>query len=66
MSDGTFDGLVFYRCELCRGIISPWDLKKNEGCQKCGQRRVRLSNLTLFEKLVQLCKHPKFWEWKNV
>ena len=62
MSEGT----LFYRCELCRGIISPWDLKTHSACPKCGQVRVRQTNLTLWEKIVQIAKHPKVWEWKDV
>ena len=60
------EGLLFYRCELCKGVISNWDINKHGGCPKCGQRRMRPTNLTLIEKLVQVCKHPKVWEWENV
>jgi len=65
MENKKFEGLVFYRCELCKGILGPWDIVANTGCPKCGQRRVRLTNLTLWEKLVQICKHPKVWRWKD-
>lgn len=58
-------GVTFYRCHLCRGIVSPWDIAKEHGCPKCGQRRISPTNLSLFEKLVQICKHPKVWRWGN-
>ena len=61
-----FEGVMFFRCLLCRGVVSPWDIKEIQACPKCGQRRISPSNLSFFEKIVQFCKHPKFWEWKNV
>lgn len=60
------EGMLFYRCELCKGIVSSWDIKEIKGCPKCGQARVRPSNLSFIEKVVQIFKHPKVWEWKNV
>jgi len=60
------EGLLFYRCELCRGIVSVWDIQEAGGCAVCGHRRMRPTNLTFFEKVSQLIKHPKFWEWGNV
>ena len=59
------EGVMFYRCELCRGIVSKWDISTHLGCPKCGQRRIRPSNLSFFEKIVQLWKHPKFWAWED-
>ena len=60
------DGVLFYRCELCKTVVSPWDIRQHFSCPKCGQVRVRQTNLSLWEKLVQIAKHPKVWEWKNV
>lgn len=60
------DGVLFYRCELCHGVVSPWDIQKHCACPKCGQVRIRMTNLSVIEKLVQIFKHPKIWRWKNV
>jgi DNA-directed RNA polymerase subunit RPC12/RpoP len=59
------EGLAFYRCNLCHRIVNIWDLKKHHGCAKCGHPRISPTNLTLWEKLVQIVKHPKVWEWNN-
>jgi hypothetical protein len=57
-------GLPFYRCVLCRGVISPWDIYQgNHQCPKCGGARMSPTNLTLWEKIVQIFKHPKLWAW---
>ena len=60
------DGMEFYGCSLCGSVVSPWDIKEHHGCAKCGCNKISLMGLTPWQKLVQLIKHPKFWEWKNV
>lgn len=60
------DGLLFYRCNLCNKVVSPWNLSTNKGCSNCGHARISQTNLTLWEKIVQIIKHPKIWDWKNV
>jgi len=62
----TFEGLVFYRCLLCHGIVSVWDIKEKQSCPKCGQRRISPTNLSFIEMVIQIFKHPKIWRWKNV
>jgi DNA-directed RNA polymerase subunit RPC12/RpoP len=57
-------GLTFYRCMLCNRVVSFWDIKKG-GCQHCKGRRIMPSGLTLWEKLVQIFKHPKIWAWPD-
>ena len=57
-------GLTFYRCTLCHGVVSVWDIKKG-GCHKCGGVRIMPSALSLWEKLVQIVKHPRVWEWPD-
>ena len=54
---------LFYRCVLCTNVVSEWDLKKHQACPKCGNPRIRPSNLSFFEKLVQVIKHPAVWKW---
>jgi Zn finger protein HypA/HybF involved in hydrogenase expression len=56
------DGMQFYRCETCHGVVSPWDIDNGE-CPKCGAHRIRPTDLTLLEKVVQIIKHPKVWTW---
>lgn len=56
------EGLQFYRCELCHGVVSRWDINTG-GCQKCAGVRIRPTNLSLLEKLVQIVRHPKVWAW---
>lgn len=60
------DGLIFYRCNLCKRVVSIWDLKAHLGCSYCGHARISPSNLTLWEKCKQIIKHPRVWEWQNV
>lgn len=60
------EGLEFYRCTLCHKAISIWDLKEKHGCPYCAGARFSPSNLTLWEMIVQIWKHPKVWRWKDV
>jgi DNA-directed RNA polymerase subunit RPC12/RpoP len=53
----------FYRCVLCRKAVSPWDIKRHRGCPHCGHTRMSPTNLTLWEKAVQIMKHPAIWRW---
>lgn len=64
MSD--FEGIMFFRCKLCNGVVSPWDIKEHKGCPKCAHRKLAPTNLSILEMAVQLFKHPKIWEWKDV
>ena len=57
------EGLLFYRCYLCRSIISKWDIDKHYKCPKCGHSKISPSNLTLWEKAIQVWKHPAVWRW---
>lgn len=58
-------GLLFYRCVLCTSVVSKWDIKKHHGCPKCGNPRIKPSNLSLWEMFVQILKHPKVWTWNE-
>jgi len=60
------EGLQFYRCILCGHAVSEWDISKYHGCPKCGNVRIRPTNLTTWEKLVEIIKHPRVWEWKRI
>ena len=57
--------LIFYRCTLCGHAVSPWDID-NGGCPRCGGVHIKPTELTLFEKLAEIVKHPKVWEWDKV
>jgi hypothetical protein len=59
------EGKLFYRCELCHSVVSEWDIKKHKGCGKCGNVRIRPSDLSFLEKLIQIVKHPKIWAWNE-
>lgn len=56
-------GLLFYRCTLCRSVVSQWDIEEHAGCPKCRNPRVSPSELTVWEKIVQVVKHPAVWRW---
>ncbi len=56
-------GRQFYRCILCGTVVSSRDIHEHHGCPKCGNVRVRPSDLSLWEKLVQIAKHPAVWRW---
>ena len=58
-------GLMFYRCCLCNKILSKWDIEEHFSCPKCGHAKISPSNLSLWEKIVQICKHPAIWKWSD-
>ena len=58
------EGLGFYRCTLCNGVVSRWDIDAG-GCPKCGGRKIMPTDLSLWEKIVQIVKHPKVWNWPD-
>jgi predicted Zn-ribbon and HTH transcriptional regulator len=60
------EGLQFYRCILCGHVVSIWDIKEHRGCPKCKNPRIRPSDLSLWEKIVEICKHPAVWAWGKV
>ncbi len=53
----------FFRCVLCHRVISDWDVREGHGCPKCGSTKLSPSNLSQWEKLRQLMKHPALWDW---
>ena len=55
--------ITFYRCLLCTSGVSKWDIEGGDGCRKCGGRKMSPTNLSLFEKLWQILRHPKVWDW---
>jgi hypothetical protein len=59
------DALTFYRCSLCHRVVSLFDLQKYKSCGYCGNPKISPTNLTLWEKFMQICKHPKVWEWNK-
>jgi DNA-directed RNA polymerase subunit RPC12/RpoP len=58
-------GMLFYRCLLCRRVVSQWDVKEHKGCKQCGGRKLSPTNLSFWEKIVQVMKHPKVWAWDD-
>lgn len=56
-------GTLFYRCMLCTGVVSPWDIREKHGCPKCAGTKIKPTNLSFWEKFVQIVKHPKVWTW---
>ena len=63
MDEDTDGGMLFYRCNLCGHVVNKWDIKESKGCPKCANPRIKPTNLSLWEKIVQIIKHPKVWEW---
>ena len=55
-------GRSFYRCLTCQGVVSEGDIQKG-GCPSCKGTKITPKNLTLWEKLVQILKHPALWRW---
>jgi len=60
----TFEGLEFYRCQLCGAVVSVWDIRDG-GCPKCDGVRIMPTKLSLWEFLTQLWKHPAVWNWPD-
>ena len=56
--------VMFYRCTICHKVVNKWDIVAG-GCQFCGGTRISPTNLTIMEKIRELIKHPKVWEWTN-
>jgi NAD-dependent SIR2 family protein deacetylase len=59
-------GLPFYRCILCGTVVNVWDIKGGEGCPKCKNRRIKPTNLSFWEMVMQIFKHPAIWKWKDI
>jgi len=59
------EGKQFYRCMLCNRVVSDWDIQEHYGCPKCKNNKIKPTDLTLWEKLVQIIKHPKIWRWNE-
>ena len=57
------EGKQFYRCTLCNGVVSDWDIQKYKGCPKCKNNKIKPSDLSFTEKIVQIIKHPAVWRW---
>ncbi|MEJ2336567.1 MAG: hypothetical protein P8Y26_13195, partial [Gemmatimonadales bacterium] len=51
-------GVGFYRCLVCGKVCAPWDLPKYHGCRKCGSVRLRTTNLSFFEKIIEIIRQP--------
>jgi DNA-directed RNA polymerase subunit RPC12/RpoP len=59
------EGLQFYRCVLCGHIVTIWDVKAGNGCAKCANRKIKPTNLSIWEMAKEIFRHPKIWTWKN-
>jgi DNA-directed RNA polymerase subunit RPC12/RpoP len=57
------EGMQFYRCTLCNGVVSWWDIQEHHACKKCGNGKIKPSDLSFWEKLIQIIKHPAIWRW---
>jgi DNA-directed RNA polymerase subunit RPC12/RpoP len=57
--------MTFYRCALCNSVVTKWDIENLHACPKCGQVRIMPTNLSLWEKIKQIIKHPAVWRWDN-
>ena len=47
----------FYRCIDCGSVVNEWDIERGS-CPKCGGHKIKYTNLSLWEEIVQLVKHP--------
>jgi predicted Zn-ribbon and HTH transcriptional regulator len=61
----TKEGIQFYRCTLCGTVVSPWDIQESKGCPKCKNNKIIATELSVWEKIVQIYKHPKVWGWED-
>lgn len=57
--------MMFYRCMMCSKVVNQKEILRGEGCPNCAGGKVRPTNLSLLEKIVQICKNPRVWRWKN-
>ena len=61
--DSESTGVEFFRCVLCGAVVSQWDIAEHHGCGKCGGFKIKPTNLSLWEKIIQIIMHPLFWKW---
>jgi hypothetical protein len=61
----AMEGIEFYRCAACNRAGSKWDIREKHGCPMCAGNKLRKSNLTIIEKIIQVFKHPKVWRWNE-
>jgi len=66
MFSTNFKPIIFYRCVACNCAVSIWDIEKYRACPKCAAGTIRPTNLRLYEKIIQLIKHPNPKEWKRI
>lgn len=45
------NGLIFFRCCMCRKALVWTDMKKKGVCPRCGSRRYSPTNLTFWEEI---------------
>jgi predicted Zn-ribbon and HTH transcriptional regulator len=45
------EGLPFFRCMLCGGVLSVWDLEKHHGCPKCASKKIKNTALSFWEQV---------------
>ena len=56
-------GAAYFRCLLCGRPVSPLDLDQSHGCAHCGHTRIRPSDLTLWEKVLEVLRNPKILKY---
>jgi phage FluMu protein Com len=59
------EGKQFYRCVLCGTVVSEWDIQESKGCPKCKNNKIKPTELSLVEKVIQIMKHPRIWRWNE-
>lgn len=55
--------VMFFRCMGCGKVAAPWEIKKHGSCPQCAGGKFRPTNLSFWEKLVQIIKRPAVWKW---
>jgi hypothetical protein len=43
---------------LCGGVVTEKDIHDNGACPKCAGIKIKPSDLSLWEEIVQICKDP--------
>lgn len=61
--------MYWWRCLNCTGIVNNKEIKNGAGCRHCGCVKIRRTNLTFREKIVELLRWPALLYtprlWKN-
>jgi DNA-directed RNA polymerase subunit RPC12/RpoP len=52
------EGAAYFRCVLCGRPSAETTLQEHGECGYCGGKRMQPTDLTFFEKVIEIIRHP--------